>query len=114
MKMIKYDTTTELQNSYIKLQQQQNLTQKRHEVTTYSQQIIDSLKARIEELETDSIIKNQDIRKQSSEIQQLRQEIEEFNDFKNNFMFLYEEVTEMNRQEKIRNDRLLTAQLQID
>src|SRR5688572_17848921 len=80
-----YDTTTELQNSYI--QQQQNSTQESYDVTTYSQQIIDSLKARIEELETDSIIKNQEIRKQSSEIQQMRKE---FNDFKDNFTFLYE------------------------
>lgn len=41
-------------------------------------ELIDSLKARIEELETDSIIRIQDIRKQESEIQQLKQELNEF------------------------------------
>src|SRR4051812_25942347 len=41
-------------------------------------ELIDSLKARIEELETDSFIRIQDSRKQESEIQQLKQELNEF------------------------------------
>ena len=42
---------------------------------------VDSLKARIEELETDSIIRNQYIEKQKAEIQYFKQELNKFNNF---------------------------------
>ncbi|CAG8543852.1 16012_t:CDS:2 [Funneliformis caledonium] len=100
----------------------------------------DSLKARIEELETDSIIKNQNIEKQKFEIKQLReelnrlksdlnvnylkQEIEELNDFKINFMLVFEsfeqtkaELKELKikfKQNEFENDRLLAEKLQFD
>lgn len=101
-----------------------------------NESLVDSLKARVEELETDSLIKKQDIEFQKSEIQQLKKElnndemdkmkkeIEELNDFKTNFILLFESFEQMKSeikelkfklvQKDIENDRLLAEQLQIN
>jgi hypothetical protein len=142
---------SEIQNSYqefIKLKQQQ---QKHYEITAVDSQrtrtqvtidvkpgetiektsnddvlsqseLINSLKFRIEELETDVIIRNQDIEKQNSEIQWLKKElsefkneteereskrmkeIEELNDFKSNFMLLFDSFKQTVKELKSQNE----------
>ncbi|RIA92309.1 hypothetical protein C1645_765520 [Glomus cerebriforme] len=145
---------SEIQNSYreFQQQQQQQKIQKNQPIDTNPCEeiektskgsspstdgpLVDSLKARIEELETDSLIKSQDIEKQKTEIQQLKQElskneikkmkqeIEELNDFKTNFILLFESYEQMKSeikelktklvQKDIENDRLFAERLQIN
>src|SRR5437763_3666134 len=61
-------------------------------------ELINSLKIRIEELESDAIIRNKDIEKQNSEIQQLKQELNEFENVAElkEFKKMKQEIEELN------------------
>ncbi|CAI2166574.1 1976_t:CDS:1 [Funneliformis geosporum] len=125
------DQTTNMSNTQMIMTSNRDIS-KNEELRTE----LDSLKARIEELETDSIIKNQDIEKQKSEIKQLKdelnkndttdikklnQEINELNEFKYNFMNLFDlfgsELSELKiklEQKEMLGDSLLAEKLQLN
>ncbi|CAG8673961.1 2901_t:CDS:1 [Funneliformis mosseae] len=66
------------------------------------EKIIDSLKARIEELETDSIIKNQDIKKLQQETNDLRESIQEIQSILKANKFLLGTSVKINKNTKVK------------
>jgi hypothetical protein len=85
--------------------QQKSSIQKSREMIIFSQQIISSLKDRINELEMDTIIENQDNEKLQSEIQQLKRkllklELRELERMMREIDFMLQ-MTELNHQEEV-------------